>query len=105
MKRTPQGWLFNDEEDSRKGKESSVNQDSDKEFSLNLEFEIRVNDRFKRTSKRINDFNKSLTTLNEKMDILFKHFIEISSSSEGSERKNVDDISEETTDEESSELE
>ncbi|WVZ01816.1 hypothetical protein V8G54_022622 [Vigna mungo] len=53
--------------------------------------------RFKRTSKRVNDLNKSLSTLNEKMDILFKHFIEISSSSETSEREDVDDISEEST--------
>ncbi|WVZ07104.1 hypothetical protein V8G54_020450 [Vigna mungo] len=66
-----------------KEKVSAVNQDSDEELgSLNSEFEIR-----------------------EKMDILFKHYIEISSSSEESERRDVDDISEETTDVESSESE
>ncbi|WVZ23474.1 hypothetical protein V8G54_002018 [Vigna mungo] len=63
MKRTPQGWLFCDDEDSLKGKETSVNHDSDQEFgSPKSQFEIRVNDRFKRTSERINDFNKSLIT-------------------------------------------
>ncbi|WVY99192.1 hypothetical protein V8G54_031343 [Vigna mungo] len=50
MKRTSQGWIFSDEDDSLKRKESSVNQDSDQEFGPpNSEFEIRVNDRFKRT--------------------------------------------------------
>ncbi|WVZ21619.1 hypothetical protein V8G54_008941 [Vigna mungo] len=56
MKKTPQGWLFSYEEDSLKGKESSVNHDSDQEFgSPKSEFETRVNDRFKRTTKRINN--------------------------------------------------
>ncbi|WVZ15356.1 hypothetical protein V8G54_012922 [Vigna mungo] len=54
---------------------------------------------------KINNFNNSLAKLHEKMDILFKHFIEVSSSSEGSERRDIDDISEETSDEDSSESE
>ncbi|WVZ24355.1 hypothetical protein V8G54_002899 [Vigna mungo] len=104
MKKTPKGWVFSDENVLQKEKVPPVNKDSDEELgSLNSEFEIRVNDKFKRTSKRINNFNNSLTTLHEKMDILFKHYIEISSSSEESVRRDVDDISEETIDEETSE--
>ncbi|WVY91184.1 hypothetical protein V8G54_036698 [Vigna mungo] len=58
-----------------------------------------------RTSKRINNFNNSLAKLHEKMDILLKHFIEVSSSFEGSERRDIDEICEETFDEDSSESE
>ncbi|WVZ24514.1 hypothetical protein V8G54_003058 [Vigna mungo] len=48
---------------------------------------------------------KATLTCIEKMDILFKHFIEVSSSSKGSERTDIDDISEETSDEDSFESE
>ncbi|WVY96866.1 hypothetical protein V8G54_029017 [Vigna mungo] len=44
-----------------------------------------------------NVVGKSLTTLNEKMDEIFKHFVEFSSSSEEYEREDVDAIIEEST--------
>ncbi|WVY95246.1 hypothetical protein V8G54_034334 [Vigna mungo] len=106
MKKTSQGWVFCDEnvvQDEKIPREDNV---SDEEFeTLNSEFEIRVNDSFKRASKRINIFNNSLAKLHEKMDILFKNYVEVSSSSEEFERRNIDDINEETTDEDSSESE
>ncbi|WVZ21876.1 hypothetical protein V8G54_000420 [Vigna mungo] len=57
--------------------------------------------RFKRASKRINILKKSIMTLNEKMDEIFKHYVEISTSSEESESEDVDDISEESSTESS----
>ncbi|WVZ23168.1 hypothetical protein V8G54_001712 [Vigna mungo] len=105
-KKTSQGWVFGDENVVQDEKMPCGNNVSDEEFeTLNSEFEIRVNDRFKRASKRINNFNNSLAKLHEKMDILFKNYVEVSSSSEESERRDIDDISEETTDEDSSESE
>ncbi|WVZ24670.1 hypothetical protein V8G54_003214 [Vigna mungo] len=94
MKKTSQGWIFSDENVVQNEKLQRKNNDSDEEFKTsNSEFEIRVDNRFNRTSKRINNFNNSLAKLHEKIDILFKHFIEVSSSSEGSERREIDDIS------------
>ncbi|WVZ24399.1 hypothetical protein V8G54_002943, partial [Vigna mungo] len=61
--------------------------------------------RFENVFKRINILKKSLTTLNEKMDEIFKHYVDCSTSSEESEREDVDDISEESSTEESSESE
>ncbi|WVZ22374.1 hypothetical protein V8G54_000918 [Vigna mungo] len=56
----------------------------------------------KQTCGRENLIGKATLTCIEKMDILFKHYVEVSSSSEEYERR---DISEETIDEDSSESE
>ncbi|WVZ26504.1 hypothetical protein V8G54_005048 [Vigna mungo] len=58
----------------------------------------------KRATKRINTLKKTLSTLNEKMDEIFKHYVDISTSLEESVREDVDDISKESSTE-SSELE
>ncbi|WVY98159.1 hypothetical protein V8G54_030310 [Vigna mungo] len=61
MNRTSQGWDFRDENVVQNKRMSHGNNVSDEEVEiLNSEFEIRVNDRFKRASKRINTFNNSL---------------------------------------------
>lgn len=97
LKRTTLGWIFNDELDPTKGKETLLDSNSDQEFPPSYsEFERRVGNKFKKASKRINTLNKYLTTLNEKMDEIFKHYVEISTSSEESEKKDVDGISEES---------
>ncbi|WVY89350.1 hypothetical protein V8G54_034864 [Vigna mungo] len=98
LKRTTLGWIFSDELDPTKGKETLFDSHNDQEFlPSNSEFERRVRDRFKNVLKRINILKKSLTTLNEKMDEIFKHYVESSTSSKESERKDVDDISEESS--------
>ncbi|WVZ25981.1 hypothetical protein V8G54_004525 [Vigna mungo] len=98
MKRTPLGWVFRDESNSTKMEETTEEYGSDQESApSNSEFEKRVEERFKKASKRVNILSKSLKTLNEKMDDIFKHFIEISSSSEEPEKEDMDDISDEST--------
>ncbi|WVZ19475.1 hypothetical protein V8G54_006797 [Vigna mungo] len=98
LKRTTLGWFFSDEVDSTKGKEILFDSDSDQEFPPpNSEFEKRVGYRFERVTKRINTLKKSLMTLIDKMDEIFKHYADISTSSEGSVREDVDDISEESS--------
>ncbi|WVY91880.1 hypothetical protein V8G54_037394 [Vigna mungo] len=98
MKRTPLGWIFKDESDSSKTEETIEEYGSDQESaSSNSEFEKCVQERFKKTSKRVNTLSKLLKTLNEKMNDIFTHFIEISSSSEEHEKEDVDDISDEST--------
>ncbi|WVZ03976.1 hypothetical protein V8G54_024782 [Vigna mungo] len=98
LKRTTLGWFFSDEVDSTKGKETLFDSDSDQEFPpSNSEFEKRVGDRFERASKRINTLKKTLMTLNVKMDDIFKHYVDISTSLEESVREVVDDISEESS--------
>ncbi|WVY96681.1 hypothetical protein V8G54_028832 [Vigna mungo] len=51
----------------------------------------------KLTCSKANLLGKSLTTLNGKMDEIFKHYVEISTSSEESKREDVDDVSEESS--------
>ncbi|WVZ15495.1 hypothetical protein V8G54_013061, partial [Vigna mungo] len=98
LKRTTLGWIFSDQFDPIKGKETLFASDNDQEFPPSYsEFEKRVGDRFKNASKRINFLKKSLTTLNEKMVEIFKHYVESSTSSKESEREDVDDISEESS--------
>ncbi|WVY91537.1 hypothetical protein V8G54_037051 [Vigna mungo] len=74
LKKTALGWYFRYEVDSTKGKETLLDSDSDQEFPpLNSEFEKRI----------------------------FKHYVDISTSSEESVREDVDDISEESSTESS----
>ncbi|WVZ16751.1 hypothetical protein V8G54_009733 [Vigna mungo] len=102
LKKTALGWYFKDEVDSAKGKETLLDFDSDQEFPPpNSEFEKCVGDRLERATKRINTLKNTLSTLNKKMDEIFKHYVDISTSSEESVRKDVDEISEESSTESS----
>ncbi|WVZ07820.1 hypothetical protein V8G54_021166 [Vigna mungo] len=81
LKRTAPGWFS-------VMRETLFDSDSNKEFPpSNSEFERCVGDRFENASKRINILKKSLTTLNEKMDEIFKHYVDCSTSSEESKRE------------------
>ncbi|WVY95178.1 hypothetical protein V8G54_034266 [Vigna mungo] len=86
LKRTTSGWIFSDELNSAKGKETLVDSDSDQDFPPSKS----------NASKRINTLKKSLTTLHEKMDEIFKHCVDISTSSKESKREDVDEVSEES---------
>lgn len=98
LKKTTFGWCFIDEAGPTKEKETLLDYDSNQEFPPpNSEFEKRVGDRLKRVTKRINSIKKTLFTLNEKMDEILKHYVDVSSSSEESVRVDADEISEESS--------
>ncbi|WVZ25293.1 hypothetical protein V8G54_003837 [Vigna mungo] len=90
-------YSMSDESNSSKRKKTTNECDSDQELApSNSEFENRVEERFKKASKRVNILSKSLKTLNEKMDEIFKYLFEISSSLEEFEKEDVDNISDES---------
>ncbi|WVZ24108.1 hypothetical protein V8G54_002652 [Vigna mungo] len=94
--RTALGWIFSDELEPTKCRGELPDSDNEQEFpSPNSEFERLVAIKFKKVFKRAIVMKKSLMNTNEKIDEIIKHYVESSTSTEESEREDVDESSEE----------
>ncbi|WVZ25861.1 hypothetical protein V8G54_004405 [Vigna mungo] len=100
LKRTALGWIFGDELDPIKGRGELPDSDNEQELPPpNSEFERLVANRINKVFKRTNVMKDSLMDLNEKMDEIIKHYVESSTSTEGFESEEVDETSEEDSEE------